>query len=234
MTIYLTKGTPTIIDLTTIKCKKIQNIIEQYWRYRLETILIDITNDIGIPVYLTMLIDRTGLGPAISLGLKAGMDSHNVIIGSMEEAILTRPWIRKMIKSRTINNTKASGNTLHSIEERALYWFHSSMLAKIRFLIRGSVTLFKTTPFLHKNKKQELKTVINMLNKRNYNVYYIDITTNLFKKLNYFVYKIIIPGLQPLYLDEGHKTLQYDRLNSVSRYFHKNALIINEVPHPLL
>lgn len=108
------------------------------------------------------------------------------------------------------------------------------MLAKIRFLIRGSVTLFKTTPFLHKNKKQELKTVINMLNKRNYNVYYIDITTNLFKKLNYFVYKIIIPGLQPLYLDEGHKTLQYDRLNSVSRYFHKNALIINEVPHPLL
>ena len=75
-----------------------------------------------------------------------------------------------------------------------------------------------------------------MLGKKGHDVYYVDITHSKIKKSGYRVYKIIIPTLQPLYLNESEKKgcIREKRLKEVLSFFGKKKGYINTTPHPFM
>lgn len=237
MTIYLNKITAPRIELKSIKNKTIQLIFNSLKRYNLEWFLFDITNDLNIPSFLTILVDKTRLGPAIAVGTKSSFNIKEAIISSVEESLMGRIFIKEKIKNIIINkkkmNVKIDYNLIRNETDRGLFWSSIKMLKKLDFLINQTPRKININRYKF-NPKEELSRVNELIEKKGFQIYYADITPNNFRMLNYFVYKIIIPGLQPLYLDEKNKELNYQRLKEVSHYFNQKRYSVNKVPHPFL
>lgn len=232
MTVYLTRSKVPRIDLKSVKNKTIQFIVESYERYKLELYAFEITNDIGIPVFLTLVVDKTGFGPSVTIGAKANLNKEKAIIGSIEEAFMIRPWLRKEKFSKKPDSIKIQPINIISLINRAKFWYPLERLEKLGFLLKQPPRFYNKvkTPC---PKKDELSHVTKILYENGYQIFYADITPISFRK-NYLVYKILIPGLQPLYLNERKKEVVQDRLKAVSFHFGKKKYKINSFPHPFL
>src|SRR3989344_2946594 len=95
LAVFLARLTPKLIDLTTHPDPKIKKILAVCKRYNLELNTVDITNDLQIPTFMSLLFDKTGLGQAFTSGLTSHLNPNMALSGSIEEAFNTRPWYRR-------------------------------------------------------------------------------------------------------------------------------------------
>ncbi len=229
---YLNKLPSPRIDLKSLNDTKIDKILDILGRYKLEVFVLDLTMDIGIPVFGALVIDKTGLGPAISLGLKAGWETKNCIIGAIEESLMTRSWIRD--KSFYINPKSKKVIKIENIEQRALLWFPTQMIEHLNFWLKNKNIIRIDTKKKSDNKLEKtLKSLID----NGMNIIYKDITPKVIKNAGFFVIRTLIPELQPLYLNEKYKFLGSKRLYDVPPklgFTKKNEAGLNKVPHPFL
>lgn len=233
MTMYLNKIKTPQIDIGAINNKLIQSISSTFKKYKLEWALFDITNDLKIPVFLSILIDRTGIGPALCLTAKASLHIEDAIIGSIEECLMIRLGVRFLKFRNQSDNHKIDPTRLVTLNERSLYWSTLDRLDKLSFFLDQVPRPIKIKK-LNITPKQELNTLIKMISESGYEISYVDITPDLFKKTGYLIYKVIIPGLQPLYIVEKEREFVEQRLKKVAKYFGKNKFKINKFPHPFL
>lgn len=238
MTVYLAKIKAPKVDLNNLlkspiflKRQELKKIVDQAQRYNLELMLFDITTDLKIPSFLAMLVDRTGLGPSVSLGLKSSLSTEVAILGSMEEAFHTRPWMRRELLTRKSNSF--SPKRINSLIDRGLLWLSPKMFGRLDFLLNSSPTPLSRTNF-QGSRKQELKKIIEIFSQKGMDIYFADVTLKEFKKVGFFAYKVVIPRLQHLYLHESSKTIRMERLREVSSFFGQKKLKINQTPHPFL
>ncbi|MBI2033197.1 MAG: YcaO-like family protein [Candidatus Levybacteria bacterium] len=231
LSLYLTKSTPPRVDLTHIRDPKISHMYNQAQRYNLELMLFDITNDLSVPTFLAIAIDRTGIGPFLSLGLKTSFNTIKAITGSIEEAFQSRPWMRHTIREFIGKPREINPAMLHSLPDRGLYWTSPGSFKNLDFLLS-----IPEVPIKIQKKKinNELTYLKALFKKKNYQVFYKDITYPIFKKIGVHVYKVIIPQLQPLFLQEDRKELRKERLDMTASYFHNPNYTINQIPHPFL
>lgn len=233
MIAYLIKAKIPRLDPLAINSDRVLNILIKAKRYNLELYLFDITSDINIPVYLTVLIDRTGLGPAVLIGTKASFNRMEAIIGSMEESFMGRSWIRTwMMKGKHLNFRKKNAK-IETQLHRALYWARPEMIDKIDYLINQPVNKFGSMEY-KTSTKVDLKKAKEILKNKGFKIYFTDITNDLFRKFGFVVVKTVIPGLQPLYLSESEKEIVDSRIKAVAKKFKIKDLKLNPVPHPFL
>lgn len=231
MCIYLNRISPPVINLKLIKDKIFREIIEKCARYKLELYVLDITTDIGIPSYLSILIDRTGLGPAVSVGAKSGLKTKNTILGAIGESFMVRLYVKYMLKDGVIFGTSdAKKNNIFA--DRAEYWFTKDKIKDIEFLLTGKCK--KERKGFSGTINDELKVISELLYKKGYDIYIKDLTMDKFVK-SLSVCKVFIPGLQPLYLKESEKkiSLNFERLKVMANFFSSNYKL-NSIPHPFL
>lgn len=236
MGVYLNKIGAPKIDLTTVNNADIKILLSSCERYNLELNVFNITTDIGIPTYMGILIDKTGVGPAITIGAKSSMNAEEALVGGVLEAFLTRTWLRREIEKRKNiipDLDIEKGN--FSMLDRGLFWSSPLMIRELDFLLMQKTVPFKNR-ILSKQKKSDMDFVINKLNKKGFTVYGADITAPIFRKIGCYVYKIIIPGLQPLYLNEYERqsAVNAKRLKEIGKYFGKTVVEVNKIPHPFL
>jgi ribosomal protein S12 methylthiotransferase accessory factor YcaO len=60
MTMWLTQIPPPLINTNYLTDKKIQFILNQILKYNLQLYLFDITHDLEVPCFMSVLIDTTG------------------------------------------------------------------------------------------------------------------------------------------------------------------------------
>lgn len=232
MSIYLTKTKAPLIDIERVSSLRLQYIIESCRRYKLEPFVFDITTDLRVPVFLAVLVDRTGKGPAISCGAKCGLNMEKALTDSIEEAFLSRTWIREMLieKSYQRNN-----DNIDNIRKRALYWSHPFSIGYLDFLLnqkREKLDIKRTLL----NISQQLNLTLSLLSAKGHEAYCINLGEKILSSNLYFVYRVIIPSLQPLYLVESEKkySIREKRLQQISDFFGTDKYDINTVPHPFL
>lgn len=233
LAIYLLRISPPQINLARIKDERINNIIGKIKRYKLEMYVFDITTDIGIPVFASLIMDKTGFGPGLSIGLKSSFDEKDAIIGSMMEACGSRFITRTRIIKDKLKHIDIVPDKIRTFEERGFIWYSPEMLKHIRFFFQGS----EKTISLNNSKldtDKQLKTAIKLLHKKGLAAYYADATPEMFRKIGLLVYKAIIPGLQPVFFNEANREIKKGRLTEVARYFGKQSITINNIPHPFL
>lgn len=233
MTVYLTGAIPPRLDLFKLKNNQIREIVNLCRRYKLELCVYDITNDLNIPSFLSLLIDKSGYGPAVSAGAKSHMNISEAIIGSIAESFLGRLLIRKIMHGQKSTHKLTNFLLMKTAEERGLFWSSMARFNDLRYLFSNRSKVLPNNSFLYKSDEQ-LKRVIRALKSKGFDIYYKDITLDIFRKLNLSVYKVIIPGLQPLYFNESNKELIMERLKCVSGFFGRKKLSINKIPHPFL
>lgn len=228
---YLNKIHSPIVNLKRIRDPQIKKIIASLKRYNLELKLVDIAMDLGIPVYAAVLIDKSGIGPAVSVGLKSGFNQHDVAIGAIEEALMVRSGIRDQYAL----NSLTSKNINFSLENRAKFWYPLSSVKHLNFWLKNK----NKKNFIKKRREKSLKELNLDLKKKNLEIYYIDIADKLIKNYGFEVVKVIIPQLQPLFFSYSLPEILSERVFNVPVLMNirkepnlrKN---LNKLPHPFL
>ncbi len=233
MTTYLNKIEVPKIDLQSLNNTTVKKIDSYFSRYNLELSVFDVSNDLEIPCFMAVVVDRTGIGPTFTLGLKCSLNPYSAIVGSIEEAISARNYPRKQVTHNKTVDFHIDPKKIKTIENRALYWLDPRLIDRLDFLLKNKKTKFRMKIFPD-NSIEELELVKKLLKNKNLQIYAVDISMDIFKETGYFVYKVVIPGLQPVYLDETQKEFNTTRLQTVAQFFGRKQYIINEIPHPLL
>ncbi len=232
ITAYLNKISLPRVDLVSLHDKKIDEIMLLCQKYRLDFFVLDMTNDLGIPSYISFMNDHFG-GPPIAFGCKSSLRSRDAIFGAILESLMIRMSIKRMIREGTIFGEHAKSGDLFA--DRARYWLFPGMASKLDFWTKNS-GFAKSRDNFKGNLDHELEEVARRLTSRGFNIYVVDCTIPEFRKLNFFVHKTFIPGTQTLYLLESERSSAMDlgRLKQVASFFGKKFVKPNSVPHPFL
>lgn len=222
---YLNKLPCKRIDISSIADNEIKDLVRRISRYNLEIHLIITTQDISVFSICAVILDKTGLGPSVSIGLKAGFDKKEVIVGALEEALMTRSWIRDGVATKT-QSANVSTQSIRTIEDRADYWFNKNMISKLNFWLEADNLVNLRLTNFKKDYEARVQKIRKLFKKKGIDCYFLDITSNLFKEYPVCVVKVVSPDLLPMYLDEKYPHFGKRRLQNVSK--------INKVPHPFL
>lgn len=234
-TTYLIKAPVKKIDITSIPDKKIQIINKYLSKYLLEWHMFDISNDLQVPTYLSFIIDRTGVGQALSVGASSRLNHLEAILNSVTEACMTRPWSRASLSNKnaifSILNTDRK--RIQQRIERAFYWFLPDKIKLVNFWLKKPLQKLNVSS-KKRSISQQLNFILNKIDTNN--IYYCDITHDALKKYGLYVYKVFDPYLNGLYLDENETraAINPERLKKVANYFKMEKYTINQVPHPFL
>jgi len=115
------------------------------------------------------------------------------------------------------------------------------MIKHLDFLLKNknSKNICKIPLKLVSNNSKSFEKTLMILKKHKLEMAFVDVTTPEINKIGFKVVKVIIPELQPLYLDENFKYLGGKRLYSMSKIlgYTKNETKeedLNKIPHPFL
>lgn len=225
---WLNKITPPQIDLETVPVPGVQARVREYATYGLELTVLDITTDIQVPVFLSVLIDRNG-GNAVSVSAAAGYDAT---------AALTKV-VNEVLK---FSHTPASGvvgvQHMTTPEQRRSLWSSQEMIPHIEFLLSGPRVAFEVGG-TRAGASELWRRLKNELREKDYSCYIVEVTTPLAQREGLSVVKAVMPELVPLYFDEQRKPLGVSRLFD-SEIVRRHSLgetsveMINTVPHPFV
>ncbi len=233
MSVYLAQITPPRVDLADMNNPIVNYILESCKKYNLEIYVMNVTTDLQIPTFISVMIDRTGVGPAVALGAKSSLRTFDAIVGAISESLLTRISLRlKAVRGDLVLAEKMEGKD--AVLKRAAFWFDPTMIKHIKFLTSGPLVKIKNKKY--ENLNQELNEVIGIIKSLRLNAYYANIAFEGFERLGVYVYKVLIPGLQPLYLNEWEKdrVVNLERLKRVSASFGVKFKQVNPISHPFL
>ena len=220
------------IEIEESRNENIIKLSEAFKKYNLKLYFYDITTDIPIPTILSIVIDKTGVGPAVCTGTAADLDPEGAIIRSIEEAQQKRPAIRNMLVEGRWNGMVTRART-------GLLWANRDVISNLDFLIknqrRKKIESIKKLS-LHDATK-DLQTILGMFKERNMEVAFVDVTTPDVNELGFKVVRVIIPDLQPPYVHEEFKYLGGRRLYQVPKLLgYKNRESkedeLNQIPNP--
>ena len=232
---YLNKLSAPIVDIQKMQSKSLRQILSILERYKLKLTVFDMTTDLHVPVYMAILLDKTGNGPAVSVGLKAGFHVVDSLIGAIEESLMVRTWVRdKFIYG---DNPFEMPKTIKTIDQRAYFWLKPNAIEYLKFLFESKQD--KKVEILSIDNEDYLSKVTSLLNKTGLHIYYVDITQKEIKKAGFTVLKVFVPELYPLYFDEEYPYLGLSRLYQVPVTLGvfpkpKSESEFNRIPHPVL
>jgi len=225
---YLNKLEPPRLVLKNIgkKDAQIAHIGRMLERYHLDTHLLLLPTDYSVYVILAVVIDRTTGGPKITVGAKAGFDPKLCILGYISEAISVRNYIKNSYRDEI--DVKEKGR-----EWRLRYWAQQKDTELLSFFLRGKTINDLPTTNVFSSAKNRLKFLVEETRRIGEDIYYTELTTKKFRKLNMHSVCVLMPTLQPMHLDESIPYFGGSRLHSVPvQMGYKSAKNLNTTPHP--
>jgi ribosomal protein S12 methylthiotransferase accessory factor len=232
MSAYLNRIPLSPFELKTIDDERIQKMITVCYRYRITPYIFDATNDVGVPVYITLLYDATN-GPVITVGSKADLNQINAIYHSIEEAFMGRMYVRRvLLKEPSASIDKLSPLQITSNKAMYLYWASKKNRHRLGFLLGNTCIPFDNKNHSNHSTQDSLRFVLKRLQSIHMSVYVVNLTLPELEKCNFHVYKAIVPGLQPLYIDQSRPFFNRKRLKRVAAFFGQKQPRIYPFPHP--
>lgn len=235
MIAYLNKLPCIKIDVYN-QNRKLKQMFHYLARYKIELHVIDITTDLKITSIAVILVDKAGQGPAVVVGLKAGFNVNDTIMGAIEEALMLRGWLRD--KFIYLDPDYKRRKIIQSIDDRAHYWFTTKTIKHLNFWLKSNKLKTIRSNILQSSENYLYKA-LQLLKQKNIDVICFNLTDKKIKKYGYKIVKVIIPASQSLYLDERYAYLGKSRLyeapvgmKAFKKPKQENQL--NKIPHPFL
>lgn len=236
MITYLNRLSPPHIDLDSLSHQdhKIGALIEKFKRYGLDLFLLLPPSDFDIPIVIAATVDRSGTGPALTVGAKADFNIREAILGALSESL----HVRLTLKSRATLPDDFPTEKLDR-EERLLYWKDPKRLPLIEFWFKGPKTAVRILPtHLDQRSKgqdeRELEKIAEMARVNDCEFVYAEIVSpEVHSVCNLRTVFVMSPQLQPLHLKESIPYLGGERLTEVpKKKGYTPAHKLNLEPHP--
>jgi ribosomal protein S12 methylthiotransferase accessory factor len=233
---YLNKISPPMLDLGYLsrQDEELRNIFESIARYNLEIYLLELPTDFSVHPILAMIIDRTGKGSALIVGIAAHFDLRSAILSALAEALAIRTRNKETYRNDYVCNLNELG-----MIGRIRYWMKEENLPKIDFFLKGtSVKANMPHNFFEpvrdrKYYKEKLGELKEQLREKNYHAYLADLTTKETKKVGFHSVIAVMPELQPMHLQETIPCFGGKRISDLPQKLGYTALKNpNTIPHP--
>jgi ribosomal protein S12 methylthiotransferase accessory factor len=215
---FLHRHRPRAFDLASVDDPLLTSLLDELPFCRLELHVLDITTDLGVPVALAVLIDRTGRYPALNLGAKAAFSTSAAIVGAVEEAFHSVPWGASVLQDRgdEVERIRANPHGLSSLDDRLLYWARPESLRELEFLVTPSGTRsVAPTDRSAASPRARGDALVRHARRVGVRLLGFDLTTPDVLAHGFHVVRVASPQLHPLYLDERDRSFVGDRLFQV-------------------
>ncbi len=217
---------------------ELQQLIEYVTKYHYRLRFIDLTNEFSVPSILCIAYDESSEGePYVAIGAGTGFNTEKALTTAIEEAISVSAFNNNK-KSRFIlpENFKPFLTDIGR-KERLNMWAGKELIKKLDNILFGkekkSMANFLAQTRTFKNEEEELEIILEKLKSfgPEYDVYMHEIYSPILKRLGYYVVKVIIPALIPLYLTEKYAPIESLRLKKYLLRNGKTANDIKSYPH---
>lgn len=229
------------LDLTTITDPDINRLITYIQKYLFEIEIFDITSNIGISTFLTILIDKTDKGPKIVVGSKCDTHPKIALYGSIMESLQALTASRDHMTIRKSFSKSYWNKDLYDEQSRKRYsiWSDPKAVDYLESLFR-----MEKAPYIASKSSfpipmnDKLKQLVKILKENKLNIFWKQTSPRHLEKYSIFAVKVIIPELTPLsihcempYLG-GERLLNLRELTTNNR---RSASIFQEfsITHPL-
>lgn len=242
MIMYLNKLQCPRVPLEESINEDIQKILTIAKNYNLQVYCYDISTDLDIYTFFTVIYDPTGVAATISTGLKSSLNPIEAVLGSLQEAFHPRTWLRR--EKDKFTGVRSELMMPVELSQRGVLWSSLDVVEEFDFLFNSAKVTRSIDSYKDKSQKTSalnLRHTTRLLKNKDCDAYFVDITPDLpsIKKTKFKVVMTIVPKLHPLYLDERYPYFGGERLYSVplklgylKRANSENTL--NKFPHPFL
>jgi ribosomal protein S12 methylthiotransferase accessory factor len=243
MIAYSNRLSPPSLDLDHLSAQDedLKRIFRLFKRYQLEAHLINLPTDFSVNVVLALVIDKTNLGPALSVGASADFDLKTAVVDALSESQMIRySQIGIRMRKEGFPETKNTNRA-----EKMLFWSDPKNLPKIDFLLNGAKQKIdihqkgEVPQSLKEGKPrkeywtEKMKILSAQLKERGYEACYVEITSKEVRNLGLRCAFTVIPKLQPMSLNDSIPYLGGTRLKEVPlKLGYEAAEQINLDPHP--
>jgi ribosomal protein S12 methylthiotransferase accessory factor len=177
-------------------------------RCKLELLLVDVSSPNFSPyTFLALLLDETEFGPAVTAGAKSGFDPAQVALGAIEETLHARGWLRDQLSDGDghFDQTEVRDQqTVRTFLDRARVWSPRSMIRHLDFYR----ALAKRDLASYEQRGATLAPILVDLERLHAQVFVIDLSSRFaWSRPLAHVVKVIVPPLQPLFIDESWRVL---------------------------
>ena len=234
---YLNKLPRDRVEVENSSNKNLVKLCTAHDRYGFELYVYDITTDLPIPSMLSIVIDRSGVGPAVVVGTSSNLDPEEATISSIEGAKAGPEMRDEALKNPNFDVRKIRNPNL----ARGLFWWEREKIAHLDFLLKNGKrkkiqALNNTSSY---NAVTDLKVVLRIFEEKRMEVIFVDVTTPEINELGFKVVKVIIPELQPIHQLERFKYLGGQRLYQVPMALGYSMRKpreeeFNQIPHPFI
>lgn len=214
-------------------------------KYRLETHLLYLRTDVPVHTVSCIIVDRSGLGPAVIVGAKT---SHNLIdaaYGALADTLAQRGQYRLMMDNEKCEEwLRAYDGSAEKMghEGRIYFWFQKERLRDIERFISGKIidaNHLPKFPQYNGQIKHDTDELLKFFQEKEYEVFYRELLNDRMKKLTegLSVTMVRVPKMQPVYLEEAFISKAGERLWSVPEILgykplNKNGDDFCKLPHP--
>lgn len=201
-----------------------------------------ITTDVEIPTFMATLIDNSGAGPAAAVATRADLNPTHGVIRVAEEAVLTWLTVKDMMERSAVADSESDGGSPSMFLSRSKYllmYARRETLRNLDFLLSasGSVQLSEIKNRSSDDALTDFNLCGALVGARGFEVLAVDLTTPDIAEAGLAVTRIVVPGLQPLDIDEVRRFRGGQRLYQAPCLLGYGSVPANESdlceePHP--
>jgi bacteriocin biosynthesis cyclodehydratase domain-containing protein len=191
---YNRLSVPTI-DWQSLPPGTARTVLDGMHSRGIELIVKDITTDIGIPAVVVLGRFQTAERPVALCGFRADVDPYECLVGAAQELehVIAMYW----------RFTKMGGILDETAEPRdvwdfATYYCHESRAAVLDFMYDGPCRLAPTPPPEPLSDMASITHIVDRLFMNGYQAITVDITPIDVTESGISVFRVVVPGLQPV------------------------------------
>ena len=224
---YLNSLKPKRIDLeeASDQQKEVKYVVDYLQRYNLDLHLVLLPTDFPVHVILAVIEDRSGKGPAYSVGASANFKLSEGIIHATSEALA----VRYLVKDKYHNYREDQPVDRLG---RLLYWAQPERLNETFPIISGDHAA-PPEDFPFSSIEEATQKLEQTFVKKNYELYSLKLSDQKLHQLGYYTTMLFSPDLQPLHLEEMAPYRTGERLHQVPPALgYKAPKTLTQKPHP--
>lgn len=193
------------------------------------------TVDISVSVVLVMLTATTPRFPLFAMGAGADFDTEQALVLALEEALLCYSGLSRVESPQEVDERAELARGVNAVALHGLAHARDASLQAMRHC------LVKPTAFasdaLTARRDGTLGDLVQELNEKGYEAIAVDLTPEDIDEAGFKVVRVLVPGLQPLdidqnwpYLGSARSEAMFQRLNGEP--MPQASALPNRMPHP--
>ena len=201
--------------------------------------IIEITNDIGIPVVFCVKLFQSSKGPAAACGAAARLNGQDAVLKAVLEASQGAKWIQYLHMEDWAWGYNDDFSDINQFKDHVRLYSLEENLEKLQFVYSDKTKkqIDSLEDYSVGNKDQDIRKCLEFLEKKRFDVIVVDITSDDIKNIGFKVVKVLIPGTLPLNGDHNYPFLGGNRLYnlpSIMKYSTEKYSMdtVNKNPHP--